>query len=248
MKALDPKENEVYKFLGCKQAEEIDKKNVMERVKHDVEQRTKMVNEGLYDKNLVKAINCRAIPVAAYVMNICNLTGKEIEQLDKSVKTILREHNMHGRQSSDECLYLKRQLGGRGFKSFKDVYRETKVRVACYMIYSESPWIKEAWKWEVKSTGISIKREAEAELSKININIEFREQEIRSDGEQLEGTWKEIWKKLKRMIKEKTEKERLDQYRTKKMQSEVHTHLDEEGHGWLQSNVETVKMASIIAM
>ena len=106
IKVLDQKENEVYKFLGCEQAEEIYMKKVMERVLREVEQRTnKLVSEGLYDKNMVKAINCRVIPVAAYVMNVCNLTGKNLEHLDKGIKKILRENNMHGRQSSDEKLY-----------------------------------------------------------------------------------------------------------------------------------------------
>ena len=40
------------------------------------------------------------IPVAAHVMHVCNLTGTETDQLDKSIKAILREHNIHGRQSA----------------------------------------------------------------------------------------------------------------------------------------------------
>ena len=58
--------------------------NVMERLQIQMEQRTrKLVGEGLYDKNLVQAINYRVIPVAAYMMNACNLIGKELDQLDK---------------------------------------------------------------------------------------------------------------------------------------------------------------------
>ena len=34
-------------------------------------------------KNLVKARNCGVISVAAYMMNICNFRGKELDQLDK---------------------------------------------------------------------------------------------------------------------------------------------------------------------
>ena len=40
---------------------------------------------------------------------------------------------LHGRQSSDEELYSKRNKGGRGLKSFKEVYDETETRVAFYM-------------------------------------------------------------------------------------------------------------------
>ena len=40
MRALDPNENEIYKFLGCEQGDKIDVKRVMERVKKEVKRRT----------------------------------------------------------------------------------------------------------------------------------------------------------------------------------------------------------------
>jgi len=43
---------------------------------------------------------------------------------------------MLGRQASDERLYLKREKGGRGLKSLRDAYKETRLRVACYMAKS----------------------------------------------------------------------------------------------------------------
>ena len=36
---------------------------------------------------------------------------------------------MHGKQCSNERLYLRRDLGGRGIKKLKDVYAETRVRM-----------------------------------------------------------------------------------------------------------------------
>ena len=84
----------------------------------------------------MKAINCRVIPVAGYVMNVCNLGKGDSEQLDKVVKSVLRREGFHERQSSDERLYSKRKEGGRGLKSFKEVYDETNMRVACYMATS----------------------------------------------------------------------------------------------------------------
>lgn len=249
MKALDPDQNEVYKFLGCEQAEEIDTKKVMERVQKEVEQRTKnLVGLGLYDKNVVKAINCRVIPVVTYVMNVCTFSALQLDQLDKTIKRILRENNMHGRQCSDERLYLRRDIGGRGIKSFKDAYAETKVRVACYMAFSENIWIKEAWKREVRHEGISIKKEAEKALRKLNVNSEFREKGVSVDGDQLGGEWKSVWKKLKQMMKQKAEEARVEKYKTKKMQSEVYERLEGASHGWLKCNVEPKKAASIIEM
>ena len=47
------------------------------------QRKRKLAREGLYEKNLVKAINCGVIPVAAYMVNRCNFRGKELDQPDK---------------------------------------------------------------------------------------------------------------------------------------------------------------------
>ena len=60
---------------------------------------------------------------------------------------------MHGRQASDERLYMRRENGGSGLKSMKDLYEETKVRVACYMNHSKSAWVKTAWRSEFQKEG-----------------------------------------------------------------------------------------------
>ena len=65
----------------------------------------------LNDKNLIKAINTKEIPVAAYPMNVCKFTKAELNVLDLVVKRELRMCNMLGRQSSGERLYLKRDVG-----------------------------------------------------------------------------------------------------------------------------------------
>ena len=66
-------------------------------------------------------------------MNVFNLRKGDLEELDKSVKVILRNKGFYGRQASEERFYSKRVDGGRGLKSFKEVDDETKVRVARYM-------------------------------------------------------------------------------------------------------------------
>ena len=149
MKALDPEQNEVYKFLGCEQGDKIDVRRVMQRVKKEIAKRLEqLMGVNLNDENLVKAINCRVVPVAGYVMNVCNFRKGDLEELDKIVKTALRKQGFHGKQASDERLYEKRDDGARGLKSFKEVYDVTKVRVACYIATSNNEWIKVAWRNE----------------------------------------------------------------------------------------------------
>ena len=58
MEALDPNKNEIYMFLGCEQANKIDMKRVMERVKKEIRKRLNhLTSLNLNDQNLMKAIN-----------------------------------------------------------------------------------------------------------------------------------------------------------------------------------------------
>ena len=112
---------------------------------------------------------------------------------------------MHGKQCSNERLYLRRDLGGRGIKKLKDVYAETRVRTTCYMTFLSNIWIEEVWEREVTLEGKSIKKEAEEALKEININVEFKEDGVWLERKQLEGEYKGIWKTLKRLMKGKSE-------------------------------------------
>ena len=95
-------------------------------------------------------------------MNVCRFSKNDLTELDMIVKRfLLRQNVIHGRQASNTRLYLPRSKGGIGMKSIWDVYNETKVRVACYMIFSQSEWIKVAWRRECMKEYCSIMREAE---------------------------------------------------------------------------------------
>ena len=107
MKTIDPEENVTYKFLGIEQADGIKTKEVFERIKTEVENRLELlIKTELNDRNLMKAINSKVIPVAEYPMNVCRFSKKELLELDQIIKRQLRKNNMLGRQSSDERLYL----------------------------------------------------------------------------------------------------------------------------------------------
>ena len=67
MKTMDPDENDIYNFLGIEQVDGIKTKKVFEQVKGKVNKRVKMLtNTELNDVNLVRAINMKVIPAAAY--------------------------------------------------------------------------------------------------------------------------------------------------------------------------------------
>ena len=104
----------------------------MESVKAEVRKRLEqLVGKQLNDENLMKAINFKVITVAGYLMNVCTLAKGDLEDLDMIVKSVLRREGFHGRQSSDKRSYTKGKSGNRGLKSVREVYDETKTRVAC---------------------------------------------------------------------------------------------------------------------
>ena len=139
IKTMDPDQNEIYKFQRVEQAEGIKAKEVYARVKEEVTRRLEILTKTeLNDKNFIRAINTKVIPVAVYPMNVCKFTKTELTELDQIIKRELRKNNMLGRQSSDERLYMKRRAGGRGLKSLREMYEETRLRVACYMVTSEN--------------------------------------------------------------------------------------------------------------
>ena len=106
-----------------------------------------MNNTRLNDVNLVRAINTKVVPVPAYQMSIYRFTGGELKELNQVIKRELRSKNMLEKQSSDERylsedMYLRREDSGRRIKLLKDIKKETKLRVACSMLYSENKWIR----------------------------------------------------------------------------------------------------------
>ena len=174
IKAIDPDENEVYKFLGIEQADGIKTKKDFELVQGEVNKRVKILTSTeLNNANLVRAINTKLIPVAAYPMNVCKFTDGELKELDQVIKRELRSKNMLGKQSSNDRLYLIREDGGKGIKSLRDIYKETRLRVACYLTCLENKWIKAAWRRENIKEENSIVEEAMKTMGDVEVEIQF---------------------------------------------------------------------------
>ena len=113
IKTMDPDQKEIYKFLEVEQADGIKVNEAYNRVKEEVKRRLQMLTKTeLNDKNLIKEINTKLIPVARYPMNVCKFTKVKLDELDLVAKRELRKCNMFGSQSSDERLHLKRDVSG----------------------------------------------------------------------------------------------------------------------------------------
>ena len=199
----------------------------------------------LNDKNLVKAINTKVKPVAAYPMNVCKF---EFTELDQVIKRDLRKNNMLGRQTSDERLYMKRKDGGRGLKSLKEVYEETRLRVGCYIFVSNNRWIKEAWKQEARKISNAIKDEIILTMQTKGKTIQFEGEDIKLEEKILDREFKPIWKQVKKWFKKGSEEKRLEQYRKKKMLSEIYKKQDKKCNIWLEENLTARKILAIMSM
>ena len=89
-----------------------------------------------------------------------------------------------GRQWNNERLYLKRDAVGRGLKSLRDIFVETRLYVACYL-YGKSR-IKAARKRELLKETNSIKDEVIISMYAAGAVIDFEEDCILLDGERIE--------------------------------------------------------------
>ena len=248
MKALDPEKNDVYKFLGCEQRDDSDVKKVLERVKKEIKKCTEhLVKLHLNDKNLMKAINCRVIPVAGYIMNVCVIRKGELEELNKIVKDILRERKFHRRQASNEQLYMRREESERGLMSFKDVYACTKATVVCYMATSTDKWIKAAWANECSKEHTSTKKIAEEVMVEVKVDVEFGMGNI-SIGNEAVDNWKTPWKILRPKLQQEQQQNKIERLSQKKTQSEIPRNHTKDNYGWLKCITDPTKTAAVFSM
>ena len=97
---------------------------------------------------------------------------------------------MLGKQASDERLYLKREDGGRGLKSMRDLYKETRLRMACYMSKSENRWIQAARRRETLKVENAAVNEARTIMEEVGMRLKFDDNAIQLNGERIEQEWK----------------------------------------------------------
>ena len=80
------------------------------------------------------------------------------------------------------------------------------------MAMSRITWIEVAWLRERGNEYFSVKREAEDGTREALEEVNFACGKIELNGEQLQGTWKDVWKKLKILFESITEERRIEEY------------------------------------
>ena len=136
---------------------------------------------------------------------------------------------------------MKRSAGVKGLKSLREMYEETRLRVACYMVTSESIWIKAAWRSETMKESNSIKDEAIGTMKAIGKTLDFEGESEILEGEKINGDWKQIWTKVKTCLKKGVEERRREVYYQKEMQSAIYKKQNQQCNLWLEQNLTPAK-------
>ena len=128
------------------------------------------------------------------------------------------------------------------------IYKETRLRVACYMSKSTIQWIKAAWRREQRKEENAIIAECLTIMEEVGVRIRFEGGNIRLDDELVEAEWKTTWKKVKSTLKKGVECSRVESYKTEEWQSKVFRDQEQECHPWLTQKLHPRKTSAIMDM
>uniref|UniRef100_A0A6P7FTX2 Uncharacterized protein LOC114333960 n=1 Tax=Diabrotica virgifera virgifera TaxID=50390 RepID=A0A6P7FTX2_DIAVI len=108
-------ENDMYKYLGVKQAQKIDHKQMKIEITTEFIRRVKqLLRSHINSRNLFKALNTYACSALSYLFGIVKWTKVDIENLQRKVRTHLTNAQKCHPRSAVGRTTLSRNLGGRG--------------------------------------------------------------------------------------------------------------------------------------
>ena len=87
---------------------------------------------------------------------------------------------------------------------------------------SNNKWIQVAWQRETVKENNTIIDEAVKAIMEIDKMLAFIKNNVRLEGEVLELEWKPTWKNVKAELKKGGEKERMETYQQKELQSDLY--------------------------
>jgi hypothetical protein len=251
VKALNPEEDEYYTFLGIEegdgQMDTLVKKRVSEKC---YALASELCSMELFERNLVKAINSKAMATVRYTMNICHFTKSELREFDVKMRKILIEKRARGIQESIERMYMPRDVGGRGFISFELMYKMTKISIAVYLALTEDPMLKEVFKRERDKTSWKNPiREAEIAVEEVRHKLHLEEGKVFLDDVQLDGKPSLIRKNLPQQFKKWWNEMLIEEYKAKVVQSVIWKEVSAgsgEGFMWLKNNLTSQQIVKVL--
>ena len=180
-------------------ADGIKTKVIFKFVKSKVEEKVKiLVNIELNDTNLISAVNI------------------------KSWTRLLKENSVEAsaRQTGKqrETLIKGRRWKKMYTKLMRDVYKKTRLCVACYMSKSGNRWIQAAWRKEKLKVEDAIVTTAQITMEETGVTLKFEDNGIQLDGESIEQEGKPKWNRVKTVHQNATKQMRIKMYQYKEQQ------------------------------
>ena len=149
------KQDESYKYLGILQSNEVQRKDMKDKVGKEYKRRVRKILETkLNGGNIIKAINTWAIPILRYSAAFLDWTISDLKEMDKRTRKLMTMHNALHPRSNVDRLYIPRSEGGRGLLSVEGSVNLAKLGLQGYVKMSEERLISaakgadEATDWE----------------------------------------------------------------------------------------------------
>ncbi|KAI5718661.1 hypothetical protein M8J77_024813 [Diaphorina citri] len=112
---LDQSTNEMYKYLGVKQALVFNKSEAKDSVINTYTTRLKKIlATSLNGANKIKGINTWCVPILTNSFGVLPWTQTDLQELDRKTRVMMTQFRMHHPKACTERLYLSRKNGGQG--------------------------------------------------------------------------------------------------------------------------------------
>ena len=148
-------QDDSYKYLGILQSNEIQRKEMKDKVGKEYKRRIRKILESkLNGGNIIKAINTWAIPILRYSAAFLDWTINDLQEMDRRTRKLMTMHNALHPRSNVDRLYIPRGEGGRGLLNVEDTVNLAKLRLQEYVKMSDERLVSaargadEATNWE----------------------------------------------------------------------------------------------------
>ena len=116
------------------EADTIKQVETKEKIKKEYLRRTRnLLETKLSSRNLIKAINTWAVPLARYSGPFLKWTREELKQMDQRTRKLMTTHKALYPRDDVDSLYVSRKEGGRGLASTEDSVDASILRLEDYI-------------------------------------------------------------------------------------------------------------------
>ena len=143
-------EDSGYKYLGILEADEVKDEAMKDQTKKEyIKKVRKILKSKLNGRNVISAINSRAVAVVRYGAGIIKWTKLELEELDRKTRKLTTIYGAYHPKGDVDRLYMNRSLGGRGLIGVEDWIGVELDSVERYLEVAEEKLLKEAHQNEI---------------------------------------------------------------------------------------------------